>query len=474
MNLIANLLFYVAIGGFVVGVSLNIGYLLSLPASVPRRVRWPVFAWLIMLLGLGQWFGRASTVAGVTSVDTSATVQIASIGVAGVILLFVAGKSYRSQNFRSPFFLLFIFGLLGVLTSPISDVPALSAFKAASVVVAVLLAVMAIKPLQDEKLPGLVFNVVYIYFVLIAFLAVLGGVVAPEITHRPNNGVFGFMLEGWPSLNSNSLSYVAAVVFVISLRRIFIKQLFRRRILYLSACTVGLVTLLMAQGRTSIISSTLAILFMSYFIHEMRSMRYVLISGVVALIGMIVIFGSVGDWTSTVEQYMQRGVTDEQIGTLSGRTEAWDLSWRLFLDSPITGYGFYAAGKTLVAPHNAYFTILLNGGLLGFIPWVLAVLGGMWMISRHIMEYQWKHLSSENNYYKEIVAVMIVQFVRTITGQDLTIHSYSMLVFLGAIIYVVVRENMPRIDDVEIDETVIKDKSALNSRYESVSLRKTK
>ena len=116
-------------------------------------------------------------------------------------------------------FLLFLFGVTGFITAPISEVPMLSAFKAASVIVAVLLAVMAIKPLSEVKSPALLYDATFIYFAVISFLAVVGGVLIPEITHRPNKGVFGYMLEGWPSLNSNSLSYVSAVVLVISLRR---------------------------------------------------------------------------------------------------------------------------------------------------------------------------------------------------------------------------------------------------------------
>ena len=270
MNTVATLFFFIAISLFSFGVLLNLGKIFTLPGNILKGSRWPVAAWLVMLIGLGQWFGRESRVEGVASVDTSATLQIASIAIAGLIMLVVSAGSLRADNFKLPFALLFLFGLEGLLTSPISDVPTLSIFKSASVIIAVLLAVMAVKPLSDKSEPRLLFNTVYVYFVIIAFLSIVGGVLYPEITHRPNKGVFNFMLVGWPALNSNSLSYVAAVVFVVSLRRIFIKQKFNYRMLYIGACSVGFVTLLLAQGRTSIISSTLAILFMSYSIKEMR------------------------------------------------------------------------------------------------------------------------------------------------------------------------------------------------------------
>lgn len=444
MASIANILCYAAIACFALGLLLNSKYLFSLWSSIPRRARWPVVAWFIMLIGLGQWFSRSSSVSGLSSVDTTAYLQIASILISAFIMLLVYRRSLRINNFRLPLLSLFIFGLAGFLTSPVSDVPTLSAFKAMSLIVAVLLAVMAVKPLQDAKTPRLLSDTIFVYFVFIAFLAVLGSVLMPEITHRFNKGVFGFMLEGWPSLNSNSLSYVAAVVFVISFRRMFCSQGLQRRYLYFGICAIGGVTLLLAQGRTSIISSFLAIIFMSVYIREMRSVIYVMFMCMTVVLSAALVTGSIGDWTDSIMLYMQRGVTVEEIGTLSGRTKAWDLSWKLFLESPITGYGFYAAGKTLVSPHNAYFTILLNGGLFGFIPWATGVLGGMFVILRHIINRYWNCRNAENNYYKEIIAVMIVQFMRTITGQDLTIHSYSMLVFLSALVYVIARENIQK------------------------------
>ncbi len=438
--MITNILSYISIACLIFGVLLNFRYVLSLRRNVPRNARWTAAVWLIMLVGLGQWFGRTSSAVGVTSIDRSAYLQIASIAIAAFTILLVYHKSFRINNFRAPLLFLFIYGLAGLLTSPVSEVPALSAFKAMSVVVSVLLAVMTIKPLERTKLPGIVYDTTYIYFSILSLLAIAGSILIPEVTHRQNNGVFGFMLEGWPPLNSNSLSYISAVVFVISFRRMFCEIYFRRRVLYFGLTSIGAVTLLLSQGRTSVISSTIAILFLSFYIKKMMFMRYFLLVGIILSISLILITGSAGDWTGDITSYMQRGVSEEQISTLSGRTKAWDRSWDIFLDSPITGYGFYAAGKTLLAPHNAYFTVLLNSGLFGFMPWIMGVLGGMIMIFRHITTKHWISPSPENNYYKEIVAVMIVQFFRTITGQDLTIHSYSMLMFLGALAYIIVRE----------------------------------
>ena len=470
MAAVANLLFYIALALITFGALVNIRRLAVLPFSINKKARWASFTYFIMLFGLAQWLGREGGIEGTASVDASATLQIVSILIAAFVLVSHVGKTFKVSNFKFPFILLFLFALMGVLTSPVSDVPALSLFKASSLLIAVIITVMAVKSLEDSKNPELLFNTVYVYFCIIAILAIIGGILYPEMTHMQNEGVFGFMLFGWPRLNPNSLSYIAAVVFVVSLRRIYIQQAMNSRLLYIALCGVGFTVLILAQGRTSIFSSTLAVLFMSFFIKEMRSLRWVIAAFSIVLMLLFFVSGSVGDWTNTVADYLQRGVTDEDLSTMSGRTHAWDISWRLFLESPVTGYGFYAAGKTLLAPHNAYFTILLNGGLLGFIPWVMAILGGMYYITRHLKDYNWRKQSEQNNTYKELIAVMIVQFVRTITGQDLTIHSYSMLAFLSVLVYVIVRENSPDSEQViEVNEKVEDVDSS--EKYKSVRLR---
>lgn len=470
MSAVANTFYYLSITFFLIGVTLNVKYITTLPFTMPAGSRWIAYVWLVMLLGLGQWLGRDLSITGASSIDASAKVQVASVFIAAFVAMMMAGKSFQASNFKLPFTMLFVFSVFGILTAPISDVPMLSVFKAGSLAVAIFLAVMAVKALSDYKRPDLLFNIVYIYFVFLSFLAVVGGAFLPELTHRPNNGVFGYMLEGFPSLNSNSLSYVAAVAFVVSVRRLFMKISLNRRMLYLGACSVGFVTLIMAQGRTSIISSTLALLFMSLYIKDMRPLRMIMILLIFSVLAYSVVTGSAGNWVDSLQQYMQRGVTEEQISTMSGRTDAWAYSWQLFLESPVTGYGFYAAGKTLLAPHNAYFTILLNGGIIGFIPWLVGVLSGMWLISKS-MFYGWlSSNTSDNDFHKEIMAVLIIQFVRTITGQDLTIHSYSMLIFLSAIIYVYAKQqnSILRVNDVtEVQDDDISD----SDRFKSVRLR---
>jgi O-antigen ligase len=68
---------------------------------------------------------------------------------------------------------------------------------------------------------------------------------------------------------------------------------------------------------------------------------------------------------------------------VSGRDDIYATAWEMFLEKPIIGWGpvnhYYELGYRLLVPtrdpHNLYLWLLLEGGLLGAIPF----LGGLWI-----------------------------------------------------------------------------------------------
>ena len=66
--------------------------------------------------------------------------------------------------------------------------------------------------------------------------------------------------------------------------------------------------------------------------------------------------------------------------TLSGRTVVWEAGWNRFKESPIIGYGFHADRLLLgTHMHNAVLHASIQTGLLGTIPFIVALLFG-WIL----------------------------------------------------------------------------------------------
>jgi O-antigen ligase len=82
--------------------------------------------------------------------------------------------------------------------------------------------------------------------------------------------------------------------------------------------------------------------------------------------------------------FLFRGQSADEIEGFSGRTELWRGLTVLFLDRPVLGYGYQGARALVLGvmpwaayAHNAYIETLLDVGLLGSVPLILAALRGL-------------------------------------------------------------------------------------------------
>jgi len=81
--------------------------------------------------------------------------------------------------------------------------------------------------------------------------------------------------------------------------------------------------------------------------------------------------------TYSVQRYVERGQSTEQLTSLSGRAELWPLMWESFRQSPLRGHGYYvttAAGEVRVwgdrgniSAHNVFLQAMTTLGLVGLL-----------------------------------------------------------------------------------------------------------
>ena len=85
-----------------------------------------------------------------------------------------------------------------------------------------------------------------------------------------------------------------------------------------------------------------------------------------------------------VATFFFRGQSAEEIESFSGRAELWRGLTVLFLDRPVLGYGYQGARALVLGvmpwaayAHNAYVETLLDVGMLGSVPLLLAAVRGL-------------------------------------------------------------------------------------------------
>lgn len=81
----------------------------------------------------------------------------------------------------------------------------------------------------------------------------------------------------------------------------------------------------------------------------------------------------------TIARFLSRGADMENLQTLNGRTPLWSAAIDFFSDQPLLGYGVTAAKGLFLdvagvgGGHNAFFNVLVDGGAIGAVLWLILV-----------------------------------------------------------------------------------------------------
>lgn len=410
-----------------------------------------------MFFGLAVFSVRSSIVASVGDMDSSAINQVTMFGVAFIILTGLAlGRSggVAHNISRTPILMMAIYGVLGIISAVYSPAPALSAYKGALILMDVLIVLVALSYIYNAKIDykSMLLNLSYFLLSLMVFGAALGGVLYPGSAKHAITGMFGYQLFGiWPMLNPNELGFVSAITGIVALRRFFEKTSLIEKYFWFAQLFISVVVLIIAQARTSVISFALSVLVLSMLIRKFRLMGVAAMLLVVVVIGHGVLTGGGLDLVDVVEEYSARGLSEKQIESMSGRTDLWKSGLNMFLDAPAVGHG-YDAGVRIAGPaygishvahlHNAHFQVLVNSGIAGYMVWLVMLASVTWMVFGGIFRMRWPLALETDRFRAEMVAVLIIILVRTMTGQVLVTHQYSLLVFMGILVYMLLNNKI--------------------------------
>lgn len=105
------------------------------------------------------------------------------------------------------------------------------------------------------------------------------------------------------------------------------------------------------------------------------------------LMAMLLVAASLLLVGGTITHYLSRGQQGSAVTSLTGRTDLWRLAYSDWQSHPTTGLGFYAGHRGALLPaqvtqdtssniDNLWLETLVDVGLVGFVPLVIAVIAG--------------------------------------------------------------------------------------------------
>jgi O-antigen ligase len=213
------------------------------------------------------------------------------------------------------------------------------------------------------------------------------------------------LLGSFPHSNTfGSYLFVIITVYIVLFFALkFLKNSEKKKIYFLLLLSVFAFFLLLTFSRTPLIGLFFAILIMAFFKKKIRVPAFVL---GFFLSFVILIYPKT---RQRILNMFERNMYD----SLYGRFEIWDMAWYNFKAKPWIGYGIGSFEEVIketrgsetgnVYPHNDSFRFLLEGGIAGFIGYLLYLLGAIFYSIKSYLNY--KEKPAKINFLKQNLIV---------------------------------------------------------------------
>jgi hypothetical protein len=274
-----------------------------------------------------------------------------------LVLISYFRPNYLRRLFVGPLKWASIFGVVAVLSCPLSPKPLYSAALSFKLCVIILTLSALGEAIEDET--G-IFKL-YAGLFLGMLVVVTRTFIAPLL--RSDDPFKGGRL---PMIG---LSGACGLLLLLSLLFFFLKK----HPVFLVCGFYSLVVMMLAGNKGGMVASFISL--MMFFLLLKRPAQAIAVSlGFVVILGFCVAFTPLG---KTLEKYSQEG----NAGTLTGRTNLWTDAWPSIKAHPIFGNGYRAsrflseevpgAFQEAGNMHNSFLEVTYNNGLLGLIPIVV-------------------------------------------------------------------------------------------------------
>jgi len=267
-------------------------------------------------------------------------------------------------------------------------------------------------------------------FLLLEIAVWLGMLLAPQLALKPGKSLFGRQLRGvLPVLNPNKVGFVSAVLVLAAPFGFLLTRLRKERIFYMTVLLASLPVFILAQSRTSLAGVFFAVLV---FLILNKQIKWIVVMCVVT--GLLLVCSEFG---TIMVDYLRKGENPEMIGTLTGRTVAWEYAWEMFKKSPILGYGFASGarfdvlgGSSMIGLHGSIFDVLVNLGLVGTIPWLSAIIGTWIQLLFVFFKHSKRMLPRVRLVHTFMLSMVVLLTFRAVTATALVMHDMEFVLFL--------------------------------------------
>ena len=231
----------------------------------------------------------------------------------------------------------------------------------------------------------------------------------------------------------NSISAISGVFFLVSLNRIIMVKGVRRFI-WIALASFSLLFLYLSQSRTTTI--LVFFVFVPYLAWLLRY-KYTFLISVLMITFLIPLF-----FYELVDLF-SRGQSVEQVLALSGRLAIWERAFTLIHDSPIFGYGYYAANQLVYQDEITYglassnldsvfVETMLGLGLIGLFFISCVFISASILVMRAHFFMQNFLTRNESMFFREALLIIVFTIFRSFVNPTIQGLHWNLILFLAA------------------------------------------
>jgi len=399
----AQLMCAALILGFSLSVAITVViYPLAIVGTATAIIAAGIFCWLLgpatalrffplMFLIAGTKFrGRDATALVDGSIDGQVMFEIGVYVIVGVIVALNLTAVEKFEGPRPLEIALFAYASIALASVGWSVSPAITTVRASQQMLLLLTVYVAVRIVRPRRLFQSFGYQILTYVVACASLAV----VFPSF----NGTKIGYLASAhrfsWFAVHPVSAATESGMALVFLTATALFGSDWKTRFfkIPLRAYACALVLIILATRTRTAMFSVLAATSVLYIIRYKNNANAWIASALLAVGGILFVVVA-PELKESVQSYVLRGQDVGQFASLTGRTELWKESLRLFAARPLLGYGFVASRALLLQvlawageAHNALVESLLDVGLFGaaalFVPFVIGLAGSLRCLNR--------------------------------------------------------------------------------------------
>jgi O-antigen ligase len=345
------------------------------------------------------------------------------------ILFLLAGKKVQIPG-SAPSRLLLLYGVIAALAAIYSPVPPWSLYWSINFLATILVAWTFVDRRNPVASTRQMLQVTWVTTFVVA--AIIGYQARNSVFSETGTGYGSVMTELNGLSRSSGVARWAAVPGLVCLVRAYHSRRLSLFIFFISASAASFFIVYRMQSRGAVFGSVAALLFALLVSSRMR--RYALPFAIVAIL-VLLLLDSPAVLSEQIATYLERGQSREEFLSMTGRTRAYEHGLVAFQDAPLFGRGQVTDRLTIGEHvHNSFLQALLNGGIVGGIPYLASWFAG-WILFFRVHKRSDRLSPEDRICVLESGAVMMFFTVRAIPETTTASFAVDLLVMVAVYVY---------------------------------------